>query len=241
MSREPHRRILVALDTPEIGHALELIAALQGRVGGFKVGLQLFTRGGPDVVRAVRDSGSDVFLDLKLHDIPNTVAGAAAAIARLGVAYFTVHASGGAEMIRRGVQSSAESAAAEGLPAPCVLAVTVLTSHDEQELRSIGLQGPAEEAVLRLAALARDAGAGGVVCSPLEVAAVRAIFADGRLVVPGIRPASGEVHGDDQSRTATPAGAVAEGADLLVIGRPITRASDPAAAASRIAAEIADA
>jgi len=231
-------RLFVALDVPDADRALALAATLRGLVGGFKVGLELFATAGPDVVARLRDTGTRVFVDLKLHDIPNTVAGAARAIARGGAELFTVHATGGAEMIRRAAEAAAEQAAALGRPAPVTLAVTVLTSHDDADLERIGLAGPCGDAVLRLADLARDAGAGGLVCSPLEVAAVRRRLPDGVLVVPGIRPAGAGVAGDDQSRTASPAAAVAAGADLLVIGRPIARAVDPTAAARAIAAEI---
>jgi orotidine-5'-phosphate decarboxylase len=232
---------MVALDTPDADGAAALARRLRGRVGGFKIGLELFNSGGAALVPRIRDAGDAVFLDLKLHDIPNTVAGAAAAIARRGVSYFTVHALGGAAMIRRGVEAAGEAARAAGLEPPLLLAVTVLTSHDDDELSHIGLAGPCASAVLRLAALARDAGAGGVVCSALEVAAVRDTFPRGTLVVPGIRPAQGAVGAvgsDDQARTAGPAAAVARGADLLVIGRPITRAPDPVAAAEAIVDEL---
>ncbi len=232
----PRERVLVALDTPSPGRARELARLLAGEVGGFKVGLELFVSAGPDLVREIRDLGGEVFLDLKLHDIPNTVGGAAAALGRLGVSLFTVHGLGGAEMIRRGGEASREAAAAAGLPAPRARVVTVLTSHDDRDLGTIGVRGPCADAVTRLAALARDAGAGGIVCSALEVAELRAVFPDGLRVVPGIRPAGAATH--DQSRTATPAAAVARGADLLVIGRPITRADDPRAAARAIVAEI---
>ena len=233
-----HERLLVALDTPDLDAARRLVRLLRGSVGGFKIGLQLFTLGGQEIVNEVRRGGEVVFLDLKLHDIPNTVAGAAAAAARMGVSFFTLHASGGPKMIRRGVEASAEAAEKIGLPRPIALAVTVLTSHDDDELKAIGLQGPCGVAVLRLARLAREAGAGGLVCSALEVETARQVFPGGTLVVPGIRPAAGSTAGDDQSRTATPARAVAAGADFLVIGRPITRAEDPAGAARAIAAEI---
>jgi orotidine-5'-phosphate decarboxylase len=231
-------RVLVALDTPDLEAARSLVRRLRGVVGGFKIGLQLFTVGGPDIVKEIRRGGNVVFLDLKLHDIPNTVAGAAAAAARMGVSFFTLHASGGPQMIRRGVEASAEAAEQCGLPRPTALAVTVLTSHDDAELEAIGLRGPCGAAVLRLAHMAREAGAGGLVCSALEVEAARKVFPGGSLVVPGIRPSAGSTADDDQSRIATPARAVAAGADYLVIGRPITRAEDPAGAAKAIAEEI---
>ena len=231
-------RILVALDTPDLERARALARTLAGRVGGFKVGIELFTSHGPSLVRELHDLGHLVFLDLKFHDIPSSVAGAAAAAGRAGVSMFTLHALGGPEMIRRAVGASAEAAHAAGRPAPCVLAVTVLTSHDDATLERLGLAGPCAGAVQRLVALAREAGAGGIVCSPLEVAAVRTAFPQGLLVVPGIRPAGAGAGNDDQSRVATPAEAVRLGADRLVIGRPITQAADPAAAASAIAEEM---
>jgi orotidine-5'-phosphate decarboxylase len=234
---KPHERIFVALDTKDPDRAVALARALAGRVGGFKVGLEAFTACGPSLVGSILEAGLPVFLDLKLHDIPNTVAGAAAAAARLGVSFLTVHALGGGAMIRAASDASRDAAAAAGIEPPTVLAVTVLTSHDERDLETLGIAGPAAAAVLRLAALARDSGAGGAVCSPLEVAAVRGAFPSGALVVPGIRPRGAAA--DDQARTATPAAAVAAGADRIVVGRPITRASDPIAAAEAISAEIA--
>ncbi len=234
---KPHERIFVALDTSDPERARALARALAGRVGGFKVGLEAFSSCGPALVGEVLSEGLPVFLDLKLHDIPNTVAGAAAAAARLGASFLTVHALGGGEMVRRAVAASAEAAARAGSAPPTVLAVTVLTSHDDAGLEAIGIPGGAGEAVLRLAAIARDAGAGGVVCSPLEVARVREAFPAGTLVVPGIRPSGASA--DDQARVATPASAVRAGADRIVVGRPITRADDPAAAAEAVAAEIA--
>ena len=176
-------------------------------------------------------------------NIRELVAGASVALvarlwgaaARLGVAFLTVHALGGPEMIHRGVQAAAEAAAEAGHPPPVVLAVTILTSHDDDDLRRIGVDGTGREAVTRLAELARDAGAGGIVCSPLEIAEVRRAFPSATLVVPGIRPAELSVGRDDQARTATPAEAVRAGADRLVIGRPITAAPDPAVAAEVIA------
>lgn len=233
----PHERIFVALDTPDVERARSLVHALDGHVGGFKIGLELFCVGGPRLVTELREHG-DIFIDLKLHDIPNTVAGAAAAIGRLGARYFTLHASGGPEMIRRGVAAAREGAADAGLTAPTALAVTVLTSHDDATLKAVGLAGPCGQAVRRLAGLARDAGAGGLVCSALEVADARRVFPDGVLVVPGIRMAEGGVRADDQARAGRPDEVVRGGGDLLVVGRPITRADDPVHAANRIAEAI---
>jgi orotidine-5'-phosphate decarboxylase len=184
----------------------------------------------------MRRLGHVVFLDLKYHDIPNTVAAASAAAGRLGVSFFTVHALGGPAMMARAVEASR---AAAGSEPPVVLAVTILTSHDDDGLRRIGIEGPAASAVPRLARLAREAGAGGVVCSPLEVASARVAFPEGVLVVPGIRPARlGTTSTDDQVRVATPAAAIQAGADRIVVGRPITESDDPAQAADAIADEI---
>ncbi|NIL99608.1 MAG: orotidine-5'-phosphate decarboxylase [Acidobacteria bacterium] len=237
MSVAPDRRVFVALDTDDLGHAESLAQKLEGAVGGFKIGLQLFGRHGIDAVRTISAYG-EIFLDLKLHDIPNTVAGAAGSIAALGVRWFTVHASGGVRMMRRAVEAAGDAARAAGKQAPGALAVTVLTSHDEDELAAIGLSGPCRQAVVRLAGLAREAQTAGLVCSALEIAAVREAFPGATLMVPGIRPASGTVGNDDQSRVATPADAVRAGADLLVVGRPITRADDPRAAARAVADEL---
>jgi orotidine-5'-phosphate decarboxylase len=238
LSPAAHERIFVALDTPEIERVRDLVTRLWDHVGGFKVGLELFTSHGPPIVNEIRERGARVFLDLKLHDIPNTVAGAAAAAARLGVSYLTVHAGGGGAMIGRAVESAEQSAGLAGVKPPVVLGVTVLTSLDDAARRNIGLSGPPRDAVVRLAGLTRDAGAGGLVCSPLEIRDARRAFPEGEIVVPGIRPAGGAARADDQARVATPAEAVAQGADLLVIGRPITRADDPVAAARAIADEL---
>jgi orotidine-5'-phosphate decarboxylase len=228
MTIAPDRRVFVALDVDDLDEAERLARAVGGAVGGFKIGLQLFGRHGVGAVERLAPHG-DIFLDLKFHDIPNTVGGAAASVAQLGVRWFTVHATGGVRMMRRAVEARGNAG---------VLAVTVLTSHSEEELDEIGLAGPCDAAVLRLAELARTAGVQGAVCSPLEVAAVRQRFPEATLMVPGIRPAATVVGGDDQSRVATPASAVRDGADLLVIGRPITRAEDPRAAALAIADEL---
>ena len=235
---KPDARTFVALDTPDIDRARALARMLAGRVGGFKVGLEAFVALGPSLVDELRGLGHVVFLDLKFHDIPNTVAGASSAAARCGVSLFTVHALGGPAMIARAVEAS-RAATPPGSQAPVVLAVTILTSHDDQSLRRVGIEGTSADAVPRLAALAREAGAGGVVCSPLEVAAARRVFPAGLLVVPGIRPkTAGERPLDDQARVASPAEAVRAGADLIVVGRPITAASDPVAAAAAIADDI---
>ena len=221
--------LIVALDTADPNRLLELAEAVAPSAGLLKVGLQAFTALGPSAVRDVA-AHRPVFLDLKLHDIPNTVAGAAAAAAESGAAMLTIHAAGGFDMI---------AAAAKAAPDVTILAVTVLTSLDDGDLAAVG-QPPAAEQVPRLARLAVDAGAGGIVCSPAEVAAVRAaVGADVAIVVPGIRPAGSAA--DDQSRTATPAAAMAAGASHLVVGRPITNADDPAAAAAALLHDIQDA
>jgi orotidine-5'-phosphate decarboxylase len=194
-----------------------------------KVGLELFAAEGPAAVRAVAALGRPVFLDLKLHDIPNTVEGAARSAAASGARLLTVHAAGGPAMVRAAVRGAG--------PGVRVLAVTVLTSLDAAALDEVGLAGPPGEAVLRLARLAVAAGAGGLVCSPQEVRSVRSAVGPGPLlVVPGVRPAGSAV--GDQSRVATPAAAVADGADVIVVGRPLREGTDPAAAARRIAEEI---
>jgi orotidine-5'-phosphate decarboxylase len=223
---QPSQRICAAIDFPSWAAAEPFARAVAPEVGMLKVGLELFVAEGPPVVRAAAALGRPVFLDLKLHDIPNTVEGAARSAAASGASLLTVHASGGTEMVRAAVRGAG--------PGVRVLAVTVLTSLDSAALESVGLRGPPEDAVVRLAKLAVDAGAGGIVCSPHEVAAVRAAVGRGPLlVIPGVRPA-GAAKGD-QARVATPAEAVRAGADVLVIGRPLREGGDPAAAARAIA------
>jgi orotidine-5'-phosphate decarboxylase len=225
-------RILCAIDTADLDRALDLARNLEGHIGGLKIGKELFTAHGPDAVRSVIDVGHKVFLDLKYHDIPATVAGAVRAAADLGCFVMTVHASGGPAMLR-----AAADAAAQSPNGPLVVGVTVLTSLDENDLAAVGQTGPVSEQVIRLAALAQTSGLRGVVCSPHEIAAIRARLGDDfKLVVPGVRPAWAGA--DDQKRVMTPAEAVGAGADFLVIGRPITRAAHPADAARRIADEI---
>jgi orotidine-5'-phosphate decarboxylase len=222
-------RICAALDFGAWKQAEPFARAIAPAVGMLKVGLELFVAEGPAVVRETAALGRPVFLDLKLHDIPNTVEGAARSAAATGASLLTVHASGGAEMIRAAVRGAGGRLR--------VLAVTVLTSMDAAALEAIGLAGPPEAAVVRLARLAVDAGAGGLVCSPHEVAQVRAAVGPGPLlVVPGVRP-PGAAKGD-QARVATPAEAVRAGADVIVVGRPLRDAADPAAAARDIAASL---
>jgi len=223
-------RIIVALDTDSTEAALAAVKALSGEVGIFKVGMELFPRGGPELVRRIREAGFEVFLDLKFHDIPNTVAGAVRSAAALGVKFATVHASGGKAML-------AAAADAAGGTGTTVLAVTVLTSLDDADLSEVGFSVGAAEAVARLAGLAVSSGIGGIVCSAKEVAAVRSRVGKGVvLVTPGVRM-PGDAAGD-QKRVVTPAEAIRRGADYLVVGRPITKADDPAAAARAIAASM---
>jgi len=225
----PRERICAAVDAPSWAEAEAFARAVAPEVGILKVGLELFAAEGPAAVRAAAALGRPVFLDLKLHDIPSTVEGAARSAARSGASLLTVHASGGAEMVAAAVRGAGAGVR--------VLAVTVLTSLDAAALEVVGLAGPPEAAVVRLARLAVKAGAGGLVCSPHEVAAVRATVGKGPiLVVPGVRPPGADR--GDQARVATPAEAVRSGADVVVIGRPLSRAPDPAAAARAIAATL---
>ena len=225
MSKSP---IAVALDGPDLDTIRNWTTVIAPHVSTLKVGLETFLRDGAAAIDVVRGSGCDLFLDLKLHDIPNTVAGAARSIARFRPQYVTVHALGGADMVR---------AAADTLPDTRVTAVTILTSMDEATLRSIGIDDSALDAAVRLAVLAVDAGARAIVCSPQEVAAVRdAVPQDVVLITPGVRPLGADA--GDQKRIATPQQAIADGADLVVIGRPITGAADPGAAAARIGADL---
>ncbi|MEQ8398915.1 orotidine-5'-phosphate decarboxylase [Thalassobaculum sp.] len=235
---QPKDRILVGIDTPDRGVAIGLAERLSDSVGGIKLGLEFYNAQGPEGIRAVAGA-IPLFLDLKYHDIPNTVAGAVrSAVAACQPRILNIHASGGTAMMKAAVAANHETAQANGIERPKLIAVTVLTSLDDEDLDAVGQHGPAAEQALRLARLAQDAGCDGVVCSPLEIAAIRAACGpDFLLIVPGIRPA-GSV-GDDQKRTMTAGAAVAAGADYVVIGRPITQAADPVAAARAMAAEIA--
>ena len=225
--------IIAALDVPTIEQALKLAQQLAPAVGAFKIGKELFTSAGPDIVRRVRDTGASVFLDLKVHDIPNTVAKAIAAAVRLDVQMLTIHASGGSEMMRAAEQAAQQTAAQLGHTAPLVLGVTVLTSQDSNTLAELGGETDVAKQVERLALLAAKSGLRGLVCSPLEIAALRRILPpEIQLVTPGIR--TGAEKADDQKRTLTPREAIQAGASWLVIGRPITAAADPRAAAESI-------
>ena len=231
--QRPADRIICGLDLPDIARAAELGAALAPHLGLLKLGLELFSAAGPDGYRQVARH-APVFLDLKLHDIPNTVAAAVTALLPLRPAMLTLHAVGGAAML----EAARRAADAAGEDRPILLAVTVLTSMDEAALAATGVPGGIEPQVLRLARMAMAAGADGLVCSPLEVAPLRDALGGGPcLVVPGVRPA-GHAPGD-QARIATPGEAVAAGADWIVLGRPITRAADPVAATRAIAAGLA--
>jgi orotidine-5'-phosphate decarboxylase len=232
-------RLIVALDVESLAQAEALLDRLQGMVSRFKIGSQLFTACGPAAIEAVHKRGAEVFLDLKFHDIPNTVAGAAREATRLGVFMFNVHASGGQAMMRAAADTAAASARELGVRRPLVIAVTVLTSLDRAALhRDLGVASSVEGHVLQLVRLARAAGLDGNVASPNEIAVIRNHLGTGWVIVtPGVRPAGSAAN--DQERVATPAAAARAGAHYLVVGRPITAASDPARAAQAILEEMA--
>ena len=231
-------RLAVALDLPDGAALLAMARRVSPEAGILKVGLEAFVAEGPSLVRALAGSGAGVFLDLKLHDIPNTVSRAAAAAVTTGASIVNCHAAGGSEMMKAFGEGARAAAARTGLRAPKLIAVTILTSLDAAAVRAVGIEGSPREAALRLAFLAKESGLDGVVCSPEEIETIRAALGgDFLLVVPGVRP-RGEGPGD-QRRVATPFDAIRAGADLLVVGRPITGAQDPAAAARAIVAEIA--
>ncbi len=226
-------RLIVALDVPSATEAFRLVEQLAGRCRWFKVGMELFYATGGDLVRRLRDQGCEVFLDLKLYDIPNTVAGAVRSLAATGASLLTLHAAGGRAMMEAAVEAAASTSGA-----PELLAVTVLTSMDAEDLAEAGVAASPAEQVLRLGDLARSCGVPGLVCSAEETSSLRRRLGPGvRLVVPGIRPAG--VDRGDQRRTATPAAALALGASMLVVGRPVTRAPDPRAAVEAILSEMA--
>ncbi len=220
--------VFVAVDTPDLARAQALGRAVAPHVGGLKLGLEFFMANGPAGVRAMGDLALPLFLDVKLHDIPNTVAGALRSLAALDLAVVNVHAGGGAAML---------AAARDACPAPTrLIAVTALTSLDDADMAAMGVGDGAAAQVARLAGLTRAAGLDGIVCSPHEVASMKAAWPNGYFVVPGVRPAGADL--GDQKRVMTPRDALAAGASMLVIGRPITGASDPAAAAAAIAASL---
>ena len=230
---DPRQRLIVALDVSSVAAARKIVAAVGDSALAYKVGMQLYTAEGPAIVRELVASGRRVFLDLKCHDIPNTVAAAVREAAQLGVSMLTVHASGGAKMLRAAVDAAHASN-----PATLVLAVTVLTSLDDEGLGTLGIRGGVQDQVLRLAALAVSNGCQGVVASAQECSALRQEFGhDLVIVTPGVRPA-GSGH-DDQARVVTPAEAIAAGSTYIVVGRPITEASDPAAEARAILGQLA--
>ncbi len=224
-------RIYVALDTTDVSYAVELAQKLKGLVGGMKVGKEFFTANGPQGVAAIRDVGMPVFLDLKFHDIPNTVAGAIRAAKPIAPQIINVHAQGGPEMLKQAANAGREA----GIP--LTIAVTILTALDQEDLSAIGVNDNIEDQVVRLAKLTQDNGLDGVVCSAKEIAPIRAACGpDFKLIVPGIRPAWAAK--GDQKRVMSPRDAVIAGADILVIGRPITQADDPVEAAQKIAHEL---
>jgi orotidine-5'-phosphate decarboxylase len=239
MRTNPGNPLLVALDVDGADRALAIAEQVGGVAGGLKVGSRLFTMAGPDLVRRLVDSGARVFLDLKFHDIPNTVAQAVDAAVRTGAWMINVHASGGPAMMQAATRAAADAAAATGVPPPLVIGVTVLTSMDEQTLMQTGVMRPLVDHVLALARMAQSAGLHGVVASPQETSAIRqACGPDFAIVTPGIRGASAGQEKNDQSRTLGPAEAVQAGATYIVVGRPIIAAPDPRGAAQAIVEEL---
>lgn len=238
MKSSQHNPIVVALDVETEKEALELVSQLKDLVGMFKIGSQLFTAVGPSIVRKIIAGGGRVFLDLKFHDIPNTVAAAGVEATRLGVTIFNIHASGGSKMMKTVVESVFETAERETIARPQILGVTVLTSHTQSSLSEVGIEKRIEDEVVLLAGLCASAGVDGVVASPHEIVPIRQAITDHRFIIltPGVRPAGADVN--DQSRIMTPAEAIRAGADYLVIGRPITKSQNPALAAKNILEEI---
>jgi orotidine-5'-phosphate decarboxylase len=231
-------RLIVALDVDTLEQAKRLVQLLVGEVGMFKVGKQIFTHAGPQAVQLIQQLGGEIFLDLKFHDIPNTVAKAAIAATRLGVKMFNVHASGSLEMMRMTVKEVERVCRQEKLRRPIMLAVTVLTSLNQDDLQRVGVEHKVADQVVRLALLTKEAGMDGVVASPHEVFDIRATCGRSFIIVtPGIRPA--EAGRNDQRRVMTPADAVRAGVDYIVVGRPIIEAADPVGAARAIVAEMA--
>jgi orotidine-5'-phosphate decarboxylase len=231
-------KLIVALDVDTPAKARNLVSQLRGIAGMFKIGSQLFTAAGPSLVREIVSSGERIFLDLKYHDIPNTVAQAGVEATRLGVSIFNIHASGGSEMMRRTADAVTQCAVNEGVARPLVIAVTALTSANAASLAEVGINEEPAKLVSQLALLAKESGMNGVVASPQEIAIVRSAVKSERFVVvtPGIRPAGADLF--DQKRVTTPGEAMLAGADYIVVGRPILSAEDPAAAARQIIGEM---
>ena len=235
-------KLLVALDVESADRAMQLVTTLRGLAGGFKIGNRLFTTEGPALVRRIADAGSRVFLDLKYHDIPNTVEQAVEAAVGTGAWMINVHASGGTAMMEAAARAARETSTRLGRPAPLMIGVTVLTSINEQALRAIGIERPVLQQVIALARLTQQAGLQGVVASAQETPAIReACGPQFQIVTPGIRGASAGSERNDQSRTMGPAEAIRAGASYIVVGRPIISAPDPRAAAAAIADELAHA
>lgn len=240
-SSDARSRLIFALDMGDgIDETLQWVERLRGHIGVYKIGKEAFTHFGPEIVRRIHGLGGRVFLDLKFHDIPNTVAKAAEGAVRLGVAMFNLHALGGREMMEKTVQAAQKAARETGAPMPLVLAVTVLTSLNDRDLSELGFRQTTQALAAHLAAEARRAGMGGVVASPRDILPIReACGPDFAIVTPGIRLAGDEVERDDQKRVDTPREAIRSGADYIVVGRPIRLAKDPVEAAERIVGEIA--
>jgi orotidine-5'-phosphate decarboxylase len=237
LTNNPKDKIIFALDVEHFSEAQKWVNLLKGHVGIFKVGKQLFTHAGPKVIDMIRQKGQKVFLDLKFHDIPNTVAKAGEEATKLNVTMFNLHALGGFEMMRKTVEASRATSKSLGIPKPLILAVTILTSMDEETLKEVGVQGPLLEEVERLAFLSLKAGVDGVVASPQEIGIIRERCGEKFLIVtPGIRHPSDKR--DDQKRTMSPKEAIAAGANYLVIGRPIKEAKDPLEAVQKIIEDI---
>jgi len=236
-AKQPNKRVIVALDVEDPSQARELVRDLRDDAAAFKIGLQLFTAAGPELVREIALENK-VFLDLKFHDIPNTVAKAAVEAARLGVWMFNIHAAGGSEMMRKTVADVADFCIGQNLPRPLVVGVTVLTSSDANTLKEIGIERSADDQVVGLGRLAAKSGLDGVVASPMEASRIRASVdkSDFIIVTPGVRPEFGT--NDDQRRVMTPRQAVLEGSDYLVLGRPILQAKDPVAALRSVCEDI---
>ena len=237
MKTAAKNKIIIALDVDSLESAQELVALLRSSAGAFKIGKQLFTRYGPQAIAIVHDAGGAVFLDLKFHDIPNTVARASAEVVRHGVLMFNIHAMGGYEMMQQSVAAVRKMAENLGVRRPLVLAVTVLTSLAQSDLAAVGITAGMDDQVRRLAKLAQSAGADGVVASPQEIEIIKTACGPEFLVVtPGVRPKAAQ--GDDQKRVLTPGEAIRKGADYIVVGRPVTEAPDPLVAVKEIIKEI---